>query len=188
MRMRRWVMALLLVLLASLFLVGCGKKEKTEKQALEVENARLQAQVKQLEAKQSELTEAAQRAALKNTDELLKLEDALLALKLRVMHVPLEQFRILPEPVYDNGWAVISGVHTFTLLAHANATKVQFYWADATTGLAPRLLSEDSNGKDGWSYTGVLPFSTRHALWAEVHYPNGLKVTSAVLPLRSAGK
>jgi cell division protein FtsB len=180
---------LLVILLVSFALLSAGCSKNKQKQAsLQGEIAALQAQIKQIETKNNDLVGEAEKAALRAAEEKRQLEEALKAYEMRLMHNPFDAFKIEPNVPIENGWMLIDGDRSFTLLDHTGATKVSFYWANSGTGLKPQLLGEDTNEKDGWVWKGSLPFGAAKAFWAEVHYPGGIKVTSSVLPIRSAGK
>lgn len=186
--MKRLTLVLCLIVMA-VVMSGCSsKKEKEANQALNVEVAKLRAEIIQLEAKQADLTAEVQRATLRASDDKVLVDERLKAADMRLIHQGLDKFRVNPAPMNENGWMLVSGEHTYTLLGFPDASLVKFFWADGQAGLSPRLLGEDTSGSDGWSFTGTVPFSIAHALWAEVHYPGGIKTTSAVLPLRTAGK
>jgi len=181
-----WILCICVVVVVG---AGCGaKKEKEAIQALNVEVAQLRAEIKQLESKQAEQLAEAQRAGLKASDEKVSIDERLKAANLRLIHQGLDQFRVTPVPTHENGWLLVSGEHTYTLLGFSDASFVKFYWADGQVGLSPQLLGEDRSGANGWSFTGTVPLSIAHALWAEIHYPGGISTTSSVLPLRNAGK
>lgn len=183
--MRRTVLVTLLI--AALALVaGCGKdKEKVD---LRSQVATLQEQVTQLETETKDLKNQLDQATLKMTDEKRQGEDLEQALDVRLLHHPLTEFTISPSAATENGWLILDGQRTFTLSGHEGATKVVFYWAQASDDFKPQQLAVDSNGEDGWSWSGALPSGNMRAFWAEVQYPGGVKVQSGVLPLRSSGK
>lgn len=184
---RRFAMALALALLAAVALLaaGCSKKkdEETEKSLAEAK-----ARAEELQTKLAELTKQIQDGGLKAAEERRLLEEATRAYEIRLMHQRTDEFKVEPYSPTENGWLVLDGPHTFTLQGHPKATKVQFYWANGNSGLNPELLGEDASGADGWSWHGSLPPGNSKAFWAEVHYPGGIKVTSAVLAVRSGGK
>lgn len=183
--MRRSVLVAALILLLALS-TGCSKKKETE--ALKEQVTALQAQVTALEGEKQELQNQLDRAVLKNTTQRHDLEDLQKALEVRLMHHPLSEFSISPQVHSENGWLLVDGAHTFTLNGHEHATKVQFFWAEAGDNFKPQSLDQDTNGKDGWTWTGSLTPGHVRAFWAEVHYPGGVVIKSSALPLRSSGK
>lgn len=186
--MRRQAGFIFILLLAlALVATGCSKS-KDKEQELRTEIAQLEAQLKQAENRNKDVAEQAEKAALKAAEDMRQLEETLNAFKTRLIHNETEAFKIDPAAPAENGWLLIDGERTFTLLGHANATKVSFYWADGNAGMRPQLLAEDTNGRDGWTWKGILPFSTMKAFWAEAHYPGNIKIISPVLPIKNAGK
>lgn len=185
---RSFILMTVALVALSLVASGCSSKAKKEKAALQGEIAGLQAQVKQLEDQEKSARSETEKAALKTAEERVHREEFIKALELRLMHNPLEEFKIEPYAGTENGWLIIDGERTFTLFGHPGATKVQFYWVDKGAAGTPQLLGEDSAGKDGWAWRGTLPYGIMKAFWAEIHYSGGLTVKSGVLPIRHGGK
>ncbi len=175
-----------LLIAALVVFTGCSKDK--EKENLRSEVTALQEQVTQLESQNKDLKAQLDQATLKTADEKRQAEDLTKALETRLIHQEMTDFEISPAVPNESGWLIVDGEHTYTLTGHTAATKVTFYWADGNESYKPNLLGEDTNGKDGWSWKGTLPFGNMRAFWAEVQYPGGLTVNSAVLPLRSGGK
>lgn len=184
--MKRAVLVALLIGAVALT-AGCSKKDQ-EKEDLRNEVTMLKEQVTQLENQNKELKTQLDEAILKNTDQTRQTEDQQKALELRLIHHPLSEFTINPAAATEGGWLMVDGERTFTLTGHTGATKVTFYWGESSNDFKPQQLGVDSNGKDGWSWKGSLPFGNMRAFWAEVQYPGGVTVRSGVLPLRSTGK
>lgn len=178
--------ALTLAILAAVTLTisGCSKKKSTEN--LQGEIAQLQAQLKQAEEKQKQVVEDAERAALKAAEEKVILDDAIRALQMRTLLQRTDAFKVEPFAPTENGWMIIDGQHTFTLLGYPEAQKVVFYWAVPNS--EPQKLGEDSNAKDGWVWQGTIPPGNMRAFFAQVHYAGGISTYSPVLALRSGGK
>lgn len=182
-------MAIAAVLLAlavvAATVTGCSK----EKTVPETEFAAVQNRVRELEAVEKDLREQLDKFGLKAAESQQSLKDEALAMETRLMHQPLTNIAVKPAAPVENGWLLIDGERTYTLQGFAGAQKVRFNWAPAGAGAAtPELLGEDTKGSDGWSWTGTLRPGNMKALWAEVEYAGGVKVTSAVLPIRSPGK
>jgi len=175
-----------LMFAALIVITGCSKDK--EKENLRSEVSTLQEQVTRLETENKDLKAQLDQATLKNADEKRQSEDLTKALEARLIHQELNQFQITPALPTDSGWLIADGEHTYTLSGHKAATQVTFYWADGSDSYKPRLLGQDKNGADGWSWKGTLPFGNMRAFWAEIEYPGGITVHSAVLPLRSGGK
>ncbi|MFZ5814931.1 MAG: hypothetical protein ACOY93_06465 [Bacillota bacterium] len=184
--MKRAVLAALVVA-AMVLSVGCSKKD-TEKEDLRSQVAALQEQVTKLEKERNDLKSQLDQVTLKSTDEQRQAEDLQKALEVRLLHHPLTEFTIEPAVITESGWLMVDGEHTYKLAGHSGASKVVFFWAEAGNDFRPQQLGEDTNGANGWSWTGSLPFGNQRAFWAEIHYPGGVKVMSGVLPLRSSGK
>lgn len=183
--MKRSVLVAALIALLALS-TGCSKKKETE--ALQKQVTTLQEQVTELEGKNQELQTQLDRALLKNATQRHDLEDLQQALEVRLRNHPLTEFSISPEVRNENGWLLVDGAHTFTLVGHEQASKVLFFWAEAGDNFKPQALGQDTTGKDGWSWTGSLTPGHVRAFWAEIHYPNGVMIKSSALPLRSSGK
>lgn len=183
--MKRFVLVTLLMVSVAL-MAGCSKNKETE--ALRSQVTTLQAQVKELESQTTDLRSQLDRATLKNTQQQREAEDEQKALEVRLMHQPLSEFTIAPSVPTEGGWLMVDGLHSYTLNGHAGASRVAFYWADSTNDFKPQQLGVDTDGTDGWSWAFNLPSGNMRALWAEVQYPGGVTVKSAVLPLRSTGK
>lgn len=175
-----------LLILALALMAGCSKDK--EKEALRSQVATLEEQVKRLETQANDLKSQLDQAVLRSANQLRQAEDVQKALELRLMHHPLSEFSITPSVPTEDGWLVVDGEHTYTLAGHTGATRVAFYWAEASNDFIPQQLGVDANGQDGWSWTANLPFGSMRAFWAEVQYPAGVTVKSGVLPLRSTGK
>lgn len=186
--MRRFPTAgLALLVAAGLVVAGCGKEKKSLSN-LQGEVAQLEAKVRQVEDRNKEMLAQADQAALKAQQEKAQLEDNIKSLQLRLMHHPMEEFKVEPYVTIENGWLIMDGPHTFTLYGYPDASKVRFFWADGTAGLTPQLLGEDTDGKNGWSWSGTLPFGPVKTFWAEIQFSGGSKTVSSVLPVRSGGK
>ncbi len=185
MRLRTGIILALATVLA-LAATGCSKDQ--DKQKLQGQVAQLEAELKALEEENAALRTQADKAALQATNEKRLLQEELTASEIRLLFDPIDQFQIEPYAATENGFLLISGERTYTLIGYPKATKVQFYWKDVDADGEPQLLGEDTDGRDGWSWTGSLPYAHTKAFWAEIHYPGGIKTTSAVLPIRNPGK
>lgn len=183
--MRRTVLVTLLIAVMAIF-TGCSKD--TEKEELRQQVTELQDQVKELETQNQDLKSQLDQAALKLADQNQLKDDLAKALETRLLHHPLSEFSISPSVSTDNGWLLVDGEHTYTLGGYSGASKVLFYWADESNAFKPTEAGADSNGTNGWSWTGTLPPGNMRAFWAEAHYPGNVVVKSGVLPLRSTGK
>lgn len=180
---------LILALTAALVLFGTGcSKAKTESDTLRGQLAEAQTQAKQAEERQKELLAQIDKSQLERAQEKVKADEAQRSLQLRLIHSPLEAFKVEPYASVENGWLVIDGERTYTLYGYPEAARVRFFWADANTGLKAQLLGEDSDGRNGWSWQGTLPFGIAKAFWAEIQYPTGVTAISPVLPVRNGGK
>lgn len=186
--MRRWtVLGVALVVTVGLMVSGCGKDKKAVTN-LQGELAQAQVKVKQLEERQKELLDQANKVGLQHQQERMLLESAMKAMQVRLIHNPLEEFKVEPYAALENGWLILDGERTFTLFGYPEANLVRFYWSDGGPGSKGTLLGEDRNGKDGWSWRGALPVHPVKAFWAEIHYPGNIVAKSAVLPIMSPGK
>lgn len=184
---RSWFLILALTAALALFGTGCSKAKK-EADTLRGQLAEAQSQMKQAEERQKELLAQIDKSQLERAQEKVRADEAQRALQLRLMHSPLEAFKVEPYAPQENGWLVIDGERTYTLYGYPEASKVRFFWADANTGLKSQLLGEDSDGRNGWAWQGVLPYGLAKAFWAEIHYPGGVTAFSPVLPIRNGGK
>lgn len=183
--MRRTVLVTLLIVGLALF-TGCSKDQ--EKTDLQNQVTQLTEQVAQLEAQNADLKTQLDEAVLKLSNERQQASDLQKAMEVRLLHHPLTEITISPSVAIENGWMIVDGEHTFTLAGHTGASKVVFYWAESGNDFKPQQLGVDTNVKDGWTWTGSLLPGHMRALWAEAYYPGGVKIQSAVLPLRSGGK
>lgn len=180
--------SLAMVLLVAVALIGAGCSKASKEAKLQGTAAELQAQVQKLETSNKDLQEQMARGALKAEEERRLAEDLLRAHQVRLMHASADAIRVEPAGPIDNGWMILDGERTYTLPGHAGASKARFFWADANDSLKPQLLGEDTTGKDGWSWKGIVPFGNMKAFWAEIHYPGGVVVNSPVLAMRNGGK
>jgi outer membrane murein-binding lipoprotein Lpp len=177
--------SLALLVSTALLVAGCSKDQTKQ---LQTQVSQLQTQVQGLEAQQQAAKTDADKAALAAADEKRRLEDQAAALEARLMHQPLDAWTINPAAVPENGWLLLDGDRTYTLKGYPEARAVRFYFEAYGQNKAPVLLGQDTSGQDGWSWTGPLPAANLKTVWAEIEYAGGVKVTSPVLPIRSAGK
>jgi outer membrane murein-binding lipoprotein Lpp len=180
---------LALLAAAALLVAGCSKEKEKQKQ-LEAQVSQLQAQVQGLETQRQTAKADADQAALKSADDKRQMEENAASLQTRLMLQPLNAWEIRPGSLQENGWLIIDGDRTYNLNGYEGARTVRFFFAQYVQNQDPKptLLGEDTNGSDGWSWTGPLPSGNMKAVWAEVAYGSGVKVNSPVLPIRAGGK
>jgi|GEM_PF-2699658 len=183
--MKRYASVLAVILVALVILTtGCSKEKK--QQAEEI--TKLQGQVKELETQLEQKKKQQADEGLKAAVDQRTMEEKMDAMQVRLLHQFTEQLTVAPAAQVDNGWFLVSGERTVTLKGNEKAAKVRFYLTDPAGGAAQELLGEDTNGSDGWSWSGPLSLGGTKALWAEAEYAGGVRLKSAVLPMKHLGK